>query len=233
MDIDKETVVNGFAAVLATATILSPSATLACSPEPYIGSICITAAQFCPARTHVEANGQLLAINQFQSLFSLLGTNYGGNGTTTFAVPDMRGRTPVGVGTGPGLSSVATGAKRGTDYMTLTIQHMPTHSHAASFSPDGGSAAVSVQASTKTATKAQAAAGDYIASDKPIGGAMRFITAADAGTTVALGGVSGGGAGGGTVQVENSGDGQAFANYPPQQALKYCIATQGTYPSRE
>jgi microcystin-dependent protein len=206
---------------------------MACSPDPYIGSICITAATFCPAGTHVEANGQLLDINQFQTLFSLLSTQYGGDGRTTFAVPDMRGRTPVGVGTGPGLNPVATGVKRGIDYVTLTIQHMPSHSHAATFTPDGGSSAVSVQASTNTATKPQVAAGDYIASNSPMGGAPKFITAADAGTTVALGGVSGGSTGGGNVQVENNGGGQAFANYPPQQALKYCIAIQGTYPSRQ
>jgi microcystin-dependent protein len=206
---------------------------MACSPEPYIGSICITAAAFCPARTHVEAKGQLLAINDFQTLYSLLGTYYGGNGTTSFAVPDMRGRTPVGVGTGPGLNPVIPGAKRGIDYMTLTIQHMPSHSHPATFTPDGGSSPTSVQASTSTATKARVAAGDYIASNSSLGGAPKFIAAADAGTTVALGGVSGGGTGGGSVQVENNGVGQAFANYPPQQALKYCIAVQGTYPSRQ
>lgn len=212
-------------AVLASAALVSASSVYACAAEPYIGSVCITAADFCPANTHIEANGQLLPISQFTTLFSLVGTKYGGNGTTTFAVPDMRGRTPVGAGQGPGLQAVQLGEKRGVDNLTLGVQQMPTHNHSATFTGD----TVSVEASTKPATKPQAEAGDYIASNPALGGAAKFIPGSEAGTTVALGGVSGGT---GTVQVGNTGGNQPFPNYPPQQALKYCIAVTGIYPSR-
>lgn len=226
----KKTFSHGITTAIASLAVAGTSPALACGSDPYIGSICITAATFCPADEYVEANGQLLSIAEYQSLFSLLGDIYGGNGTSTFGVPDMRGRTPVGVGTGTGLTPVVRGQKRGIDVMTLTLQQLPKHSHTASFTPDGGSS-TSIHASTKLATKPQAATGDYIASNNPLGGAPKFIAAGDAEPTVALGGVSGGGAGG-TVQVGTAGNSQAFANYPPQQALKYCIAVSGLYPRR-
>ena len=214
----------GMSAVLAGTAVVAASPAQACSPEPYIGSVCITAANFCPAKTHIEANGQILAISNFTPLFSLLGTTYGGNGTTTFAVPDMRGRTPVGAGQGPGLQAVPLGMKRGIDYLTLNEQQLPSHNHTATFTGD----TVAVEASTNPATKPQVAAGDSIASSSAFGGTNLFIPEADAGTTVALGGVSGGG---GSVQVNNTGGSQPFPNFSPQQALKYCIAVTGIYPS--
>lgn len=81
-------------------------------------------------------------------------------------------------------------------------------------------------------TKAAVAAGDYLASDKGVGGVNKFVPASESGTTVDLGGVSGGGSGG-TVEVENSGAGQSFINVPPQLGMRYCLATDGTYPPRE
>ena len=231
MKFTKGTIVHSIATAVAGLSAVGTSAVLACGTDPYIGSICATAATYCPANQYLEANGQLLAISQYQALFSLLGNYYGGNGTTDFALPDMRGRSPVGVGTGPGLTAVTTGQRRGIDFMTLTIQQLPMHSHTAIFTPGGEEASASLQASTKVATKAQAADGDYIASNNPLGGAPKFIGADDAEPTVALGGISGGG-GGGTVQVGDTGGNQSFANYPPQQALKYCIAVDGIYPTR-
>lgn len=225
MKIQKPSLQWAVGAVLASSALMSTSSVYACAAEPYIGSVCITAANFCPAKTHIEANGQILAISNFTTLFSLLGTTYGGNGTTTFAVPDMRGRTPVGAGQGPGLQSVPLGERRGVDYLTLSVQQMPAHNHSATFTGD----TVSVQASTNNATKAQAGAGDYLASSSALGGTQRYIPSTDAAPTVALGGVNGGG---GSVQVDNTGGSLPFPNYSPQQALKYCIAVTGIYPSR-
>lgn len=232
MNITKGKIVSGISAALAGMVIMTSSPVQACSSDPFVGSVCITAATFCPSPTYIEANGQILPISQYQTLFSLLGATYGGNGITDFAVPDLRGRTPVGVGTGPGLTPVRTGQRRGIDFMTLTIQQLPMHSHTAIFTPGGEEASVSLQASTKIATKAQAADGDYIASNNPMGGTAKFIGEGDAAPTVPLGGISGSGGSGGTVQVGEAGASQPFANYPPQQALKYCIAVNGIYPSR-
>ncbi len=227
MNFTKGYLTKGISSLVAVAGVLTATPTQACSSDPYIGSVCITAASFCPSGVYIEANGQILQISQYQALFSLLGNYYGGNGTSTFAVPDMRGRTPVGVGTGTGLNPVTYAMKRGVEFTTLSILQIPAHSHAATFVPATGS--TSVLASTNQATKPQAAAGDYIASNNPLGGTPKFIPEADAGSGVALGGVSGGG---GSVQIGNTGGGNSFASYPPQQALKYCIAYNGEYPMR-
>lgn len=77
-------------------------------PDPYMGEIAIFGTNFCP-RGWAEANGQLLKISEYQALFSLLGTMYGGDGRTTFALPDLRGRTAIGKGNGPGLEPKAQG----------------------------------------------------------------------------------------------------------------------------
>jgi microcystin-dependent protein len=97
--------------------------------QPFIGEIRLFGFTF-PPRNWVFCNGQLLPIAQNTALFSLLGTTYGGNGTTNFALPDLRGRVPIGAGTGPGLSSVAQGQTLGTETVILTSAEMPSHSHA-------------------------------------------------------------------------------------------------------
>ena len=74
-------------------------------------------------------NGQLLSISQNTALFSLLGTTYGGNGTTNFALPDLRGRAAVDFGQGPGLSNYDLGQSTGSETVTLTVGQIPAHSH--------------------------------------------------------------------------------------------------------
>lgn len=92
--------------------------------EPFIGEICLFPFQFAP-RGWALCNGQLLQINQNQKLFSILGTTYGGNGTTTFALPDLRGRVPVQSGKGVVLGEMA-----GEENHTLLVNEMPAHTHA-------------------------------------------------------------------------------------------------------
>lgn len=86
------------------------------------------AGNFAP-RGWAFCDGQLLAVSQNDALFSLLGTIYGGDGQTTFGLPDLRGRIPIHAGTGPGLSFRRLGEKAGTEQETLTVQQLPTHSH--------------------------------------------------------------------------------------------------------
>lgn len=98
--------------------------------EPYVGEIRMFAGNFAP-RGWAFCEGQLLAISQNDALFSLLGTIYGGDGRTTFGLPDLRGRIPVHAGSGPGLSLRRLGEKGGAEDVTLTVNQIPAHTHAA------------------------------------------------------------------------------------------------------
>lgn len=96
--------------------------------EPMLGEIRMFAGNFAP-RSWALCDGQLLPINQNQALFSILGTTYGGDGRTTFGLPDLRGRVPVHPGNGPGLSNYNLGQKAGVENVTLTSAQMPSHDH--------------------------------------------------------------------------------------------------------
>src|SRR4051794_22295228 len=103
--------------------------------EAFIGQITIFAGNFAP-RGWALCNGQLLAIAQNTALFSILGTTYGGNGQTTFALPDLRGRAPVHAGQGPGLSNYDLGQVGGSESTTLLQTQLPPHTHSVACSSD-------------------------------------------------------------------------------------------------
>jgi microcystin-dependent protein len=105
--------------------------------EPFVGEIRMFAGSFAP-RGWAFCDGQLLAVSQNDALFSLLGTIYGGDGRTTFGLPDLRGRIPIHAGDGPGLSPRRLGAKAGAENVTLTVNQLPSHSHEARLSTAGG-----------------------------------------------------------------------------------------------
>lgn len=96
--------------------------------EPFVGEIRMFAGNFAP-RGWAFCDGQLMAISQNDALFSLLGTIYGGDGRTTFGLPDLRGRLPMHAGHGPGLSERRLGSKGGAEHVTLTVNQMPSHTH--------------------------------------------------------------------------------------------------------
>ena len=98
--------------------------------EGFIGQLMLVGFSFNP-RAWAKCEGQLLPIAQNTALFSLLGTTYGGDGRTTFGLPDLRGRAPMGVGTGPGLSPKSWGQRSGSETQTLTTNQMPSHTHGA------------------------------------------------------------------------------------------------------
>ena len=110
------------------------------SSEPYLGSIAMFAGNFAP-RGWALCSGQLLSIAQNTALFSILGTTFGGNGQTTFALPDLRGREPVGVGQGPGLSDIQLGQMSGTENVTLVTANLPAHNHPINCDNNASSAA--------------------------------------------------------------------------------------------
>jgi microcystin-dependent protein len=96
--------------------------------DPFIGEIILFAGNFAP-RGWAFCAGQILSIQQNTALYSILGTTYGGNGTTTYALPDLRGRVPMGVGQGPGLTPRSLGEVAGTESVTLNANEMPAHVH--------------------------------------------------------------------------------------------------------
>ncbi len=96
--------------------------------EPFVGEIRMFAGNFAP-QGWAFCDGQLLAVSQNDALFSLLGTIYGGDGRTTFGLPDLRGRIPIHAGDGPGLAPRRLGAKGGAEKVTLTVNQIPSHTH--------------------------------------------------------------------------------------------------------
>ena len=118
-------------AVLAAALAFGPvPAALACSANPYVGQVCTVAQDWCPAGT-MPADGRLLPIADHVFLYSLIGTIYGGNGTTNFALPDLRGRVIVHRGQGAGLPPVDLGDAFGGDSVPLGVANLPPHTHKA------------------------------------------------------------------------------------------------------
>lgn len=136
-------------AISTAALIASPLAAQACGAEPMIGEICTFAFNYCPYG-FLAADGSIININTNQALFSLLGTYYGGNGTTNFGLPDLRGRVVVGTGTGvsnttpaTSLTPVTIGQKSGLENITLNANQIAQHTHPATFTGTSGSAQAS------------------------------------------------------------------------------------------
>ena len=170
--------------------------------ETFLGEIRMFAGNFAPTGW-AFCQGQLLPIAQNQALFALLGTTYGGNGTTTFALPDLRGRVPVGFGQGLGLSNKDLGQQFGSETVTLTTAQMPAHSHTVNAVTTEGNQNLptnSLPANTKTLDK------EY--SD------------ANANTTMKA------------TMVNPTGGNQPFGVTQPSLGVNFIIALQGIYPSR-
>jgi microcystin-dependent protein len=121
--------------------------------EPFIGEIMMFGGNFAP-RGWALCNGQLLPIAQNTALFSILGTTYGGDGITTFALPNMQGRVPMHWGTGPGLTPHAIGESSGTESVTLVSSQMPAHTHLATASSTDGNSTSPANAVWATAVDA-------------------------------------------------------------------------------
>jgi len=114
---------------------------VASASEPFLAEIIMFGGNFAP-RGWALCDGQLLAISQYSALFSLLGTTYGGDGRTTFGLPDMRGRVPMHAGNGPGLTPRNLGQKGGQERVTLSVGQMPSHMHSVNAQSENGNAEV-------------------------------------------------------------------------------------------
>lgn len=179
-----------------------------------------------------SCNGATLAITQNSALFTLLGTTFGGNGQTTFGLPDVQGRTLIGQGNGAGLTPYVWGQKAGTENTTISQSQMPTHTHTATVGPINVTS--SFQSLSAAATTGSAAAGSMLANANDIasGGEPQIYAPASAGTAVNLGGLRVT-ATGGTITNGIAGNGQPFSNLQPYLAVWTLIALQGIYPSRQ
>lgn len=177
---------------------------------PFIGEVIMFGGNFAP-RGWAFCDGQLLQIASNTALFSILGTTYGGDGRTTFGLPDLRGRAVIGPGTGPGLSPRQLGSRTGTETETLSVAQMPSHAHTAT-----GTAQVSLSNEVGTTSDTD---GQYIANH--LGGFNE-----DATPGAKLEGVSS------TTTINNTGGGQSHNNVQPSQTVNYIIALIGIYPSR-
>jgi len=194
------------AAVSAGAIIAGIALTGATTPakagaEPFIGEIMMVGYTFCP-RSWAEANGQLLPISNNTALFSLFGTTFGGDGRTTFALPDLRGRVPMHVGQGSGLLNRALGQQGGSETNTLTANQLLAHSH------------------SLNGTTAAANAVD------PLGNVLANTGRSDTYTTSAPNAQMSSGA------IGPTGGGQAVNNMQPFLTIRYCVALNGIFPSR-
>jgi microcystin-dependent protein len=206
-----------------------------------LGQIILTGISvFIPVGYH-ECDGTLLPVSQYAALFSLLGTLYGGDGQTTFGLPDLRGRVPLGAyGTAP-LPSVLPGAKGGAAAVTLAPANMPGHTHPAVFTGAPGPTgtvqiAIPAVASTANTTATPDSTLSLANSVDPTGNATPQIYSSDT-TTTALKPFTAPVAGSksvGTVTIgtSNSSVAAAFSILPPYLGLRWLIATQGTYPER-
>lgn len=171
--------------------------------EPFVGEIRMFAGNFAP-RGWAFCDAQLLAVSQNDALFSLLGTIYGGDGRTTFGLPDLRGRIPIHAGDGPGLSSRRLGSKAGSENVTLTVNQLPSHSHA-------------MMATTNPATETRAA-GNVTASDLAVDA---YFDSPPSAASLASGAITG------------VGGSRSHTNLQPYLCIHFIIALFGIYPSRQ
>ncbi|NHI00433.1 phage tail protein [Oceanimonas sp. MB9] len=197
--------------------------------EGYMGVIQALGFQFAPLNWSY-CNGNVIAISQNQALFALLGDIYGGDGHTSFGLPDLRGRTPMGQFQGPGLTNRVIGQRLGAETVTLTEAQMPAHTHTHSYAGSGPASAATLRVSTDPGTRAVPEDGDVIAS---VAGTNMYLPASDVTATVSLGGVSGGGSfDNSQFAIQNAGGSQPLPIMQPSLVVNFCICTQGIFPQR-
>jgi microcystin-dependent protein len=174
--------------------------------NPYVGEVRIFGFNFAPIGW-ATCDGQILSISQNTALFSLLGTNYGGNGTTTFALPNFQGDTGVHQGQGSGLSPYVVGQQSGTTTVTLNQNNLPQHNHVINTLAAGDSKQ-NLHAPTNTA---------FLGTSEPDSLYKKTTTPTLAMAPQAIG---------------SSGQGQPHDNMQPYEVLLFCIAMVGVYPPR-
>jgi microcystin-dependent protein len=179
--------------------------------QPFVGQVDMFGGNFAP-KGFAFCNGQLLGISQNQALFSLIGTYYGGNGVSTFALPDLQSRLPVHEGQGPGLSNYVIGEPGGAPQVTLTTSQIPQHMHMLDAAPVAANATAigpTVVPATATGASSPLFYAHGVTGEPPL--TPTALAAAVCGMT---------------------GQSQAHSNLMPSLCITFIIALQGLYPSR-
>ena len=176
--------------------------------EPFIGEIKMVAFNYAPVG-FAKCDGALLPISQNQAMFSLLGTEFGGDGRTTFGLPDLRGRTPMHQGHGPGLTPRAMGQFSGSESNTLQLTQMPSHTHDAE-----------LKAVASEGTSAVPDNNMYMAKSSNGLASVNSYSNATPDTTIS------------PHQTSATGGHSSINNLQPYQVVNFIIATQGLFPSR-
>ncbi|MCL1059491.1 tail fiber protein [Shewanella gelidimarina] len=199
--------------------------------EPFIGEIKMVGFNYAP-RNYAKCDGAIIAISQNSALYSLLATQFGGDGRTTFGLPDFRGRTPMSQGTGPGLTTRIMGQKNGSEYNTLQLAQMPNHAHPIvdTETKITGTLSISIPASSDNATETtpignvpaigiSASRATPLYATEATGKMKAFEAKLD--TTAEL-----------KTNTQNTGGNTAVNNVQPYQVVNFIIALQGLYPPR-
>lgn len=172
---------------------------------PFIGEVRLFAGNFAPVGWEL-CRGQIMPISENEALFYLIGTTYGGNGGTTFALPDLRGRVPVHQGTGPGVTPKVLGELAGDESVTLTAQHLPAHTHeqvvVSEYTATSRTAVGNVRAVLTGDNKAYASPSEDVKPD-----VLRATSS-------------------------SAGGGQPHENLQPYLSLNYIIAVNGVFPTQ-
>ena len=179
--------------------------------EPFVGEIRMVGFNYAP-QGWAQCLGQTVPIAQNQVVFSLLGVNYGGNGTTTFNLPDLQGRSPVGVGNGGGLAPIEVGEKSGTESVFITTQNLPAHTHVTTVSVAG----------TATAPVTAPTADNAVLGASGAGPGSASIWSTEMSGPVPMAG----------VQTGLTGGSQLLPTRNPYLGVTFIIAMEGIYPSR-
>lgn len=189
--------------------------------DPFIGEIRMVGFNFAP-RGWALCDGQLLAISQFSALFSLLGTMYGGDGRVTFGLPDLRGRCPVGMGNGPGLTPIIQGQKAGVENVTILSTQMPSHIHTAT-----ASATFSVAGTPSNAVATPSTTNNILGASQAGGPPSAAIWSDQQNDPVTLGNTETV-----SVTVQPTGGSEPLPIRNPFQGQNFVIALEGIFPSR-
>lgn len=208
-------------ALAITAITATPLPAAACGADPILGEICTFAFDFCP-NGYLPANGSLQPIAANQALFALLGTTYGGDGRTTFGLPDLRGRTPIGAGQGVGLSPVPIGQRGGSETVSLSVSNLPAHSHPASTSVVVSSVANAANTAGNTSNPSGKVWGASSSRDN------LYATAPNA--QLATGAVSSTATA--TTTTDPVGSNTPVSTRTPFLGVTYCVVSFGIFPSR-